>query len=72
MKYVVRVFPTPIGVSDRVWPDVRWRRCYLMIRLRIRNHRTRRALRGMEPHRLKDIGVDRVSAERESRTPFWR
>ena len=72
MRYVVRVFPSPVSQSNRAWPEIRWCRCYLMIRLWIRNHRTRRSLRGMEPHRLQDIGIDRTSAERESRKPFWR
>jgi len=37
-----------------------------------RNYQTRRALNGMERHRLLDIGIDRAQANHESRKPFWR
>lgn len=41
------------------------------ITLWVRNYLTRRGLRGMETHRLYDIGVDQKSAELEARKPFW-
>jgi uncharacterized protein YjiS (DUF1127 family) len=34
--------------------------------------RQRRALRHLSAHMLRDIGLDRVSAEAEARKPFWR
>ncbi|PHS04465.1 MAG: hypothetical protein COA78_16520 [Blastopirellula sp.] len=37
-----------------------------------RNYRTRKALNGMDGHRLHDIGVDRAQAEAENQKPFWR
>lgn len=43
-----------------------------LIILWLRNYRTRKALNGVEPHRLHDIGVDPAQAKAESDTPFWR
>ncbi|MDA8587099.1 DUF1127 domain-containing protein [Rhodobacteraceae bacterium] len=37
-----------------------------------RNYRTRKALNRIEPHRLRDIGVDAAQAKAEHNTPFWR
>jgi uncharacterized protein YjiS (DUF1127 family) len=34
--------------------------------------RQRRALRHLDEHMLRDIAVDRASAEAEARKPFWR
>ena len=34
--------------------------------------RQRRALLRFDDHLLRDIGLDRVSAEAEARKPFWR
>ena len=34
--------------------------------------RSRRALRGLDDHMLRDIGIDRSVAEQEGSTPFWR
>ncbi|WP_137391789.1 DUF1127 domain-containing protein [Rhodoligotrophos defluvii] len=41
----------------RDWPD-RW--CQ------------RRDLRELDDHRLRDIGISRMEAQREARKPFWR
>lgn len=38
----------------------------------IRNHKTRKSLKGLEKHRLHDIGVDQSQAEAEGRKPFWQ
>ena len=46
-----------IGTIFRIWPD-RWRQ--------------RLDLRDMDDHRLRDIGITRHEAMRESRKPFWR
>ena len=35
-------------------------------------HRSRRALRGLDAHMLRDIGVDATQAETEARRPFWQ
>lgn len=43
-----------------------------LISLWLRNHRTRKALNGMEQHRLHDIGIDPAQASAESHKPFWR
>lgn len=43
-----------------------------LIILWLRNYRTRKALNGMEPRRLRDIGVDPAQANAEGDTPFWR
>jgi uncharacterized protein YjiS (DUF1127 family) len=32
----------------------------------------RHALRDLNPHLLKDIGISRADAYREARKPFWR
>ncbi|EBA10839.1 DUF1127 domain-containing protein [Roseobacter sp. CCS2] len=34
--------------------------------------KTRRALMGLEPHLLNDIGLDRLSAQAEAAKPFWQ
>ncbi len=34
--------------------------------------RSRRLLRGLDDHMLRDIGIDRSVAEREGSVPFWR
>jgi uncharacterized protein YjiS (DUF1127 family) len=34
--------------------------------------RSRRMLRGLDDHMLRDIGIDRSLAEHEGSTPFWR
>lgn len=33
---------------------------------------TRRRLATLDPHLLKDIGIDAISAAREAEKPFWR
>jgi uncharacterized protein YjiS (DUF1127 family) len=37
-----------------------------------RRARERRALGEMSEHMLKDLGISRVDARRESEKPFWR
>ena len=34
--------------------------------------RSRRMLRSLDDHMLRDIGIDRSAAEQEGSTPFWR
>ncbi len=34
--------------------------------------RSRRMLRGLDDHMLRDIGINRSVAEHEGSTPFWR
>jgi uncharacterized protein YjiS (DUF1127 family) len=34
--------------------------------------RSRRMLRGLDDHTLRDIGIDRSLAEQEGSMPFWR
>jgi uncharacterized protein YjiS (DUF1127 family) len=34
--------------------------------------RSRRMLRGLDDHMLRDIGIDRAAAEQEGSAPFWR
>ena len=34
--------------------------------------KTRRSLKGLEPHLLNDIGLDRFSAQAEATKPFWQ
>lgn len=34
--------------------------------------KTRRALKQLEPHMLRDIGLDRLSAQAEASKPFWQ
>ena len=34
--------------------------------------RSRRMLRGLDDHMLRDIGIDRSVADQEGTTPFWR
>lgn len=43
-----------------------------LIALWIRNYKTRKSLKGMESHRLHDIGLNRTQAEAEGRKSFWR
>lgn len=33
---------------------------------------TRRQLRELDDNQLRDIGIDRVTAQRESNKPFWK
>jgi uncharacterized protein YjiS (DUF1127 family) len=33
---------------------------------------SRRMLRGLDDHMLRDIGIDRATADSEGSTPFWR
>lgn len=35
-------------------------------------YRSRRALRTLDAHMLRDIGVDATQAETEARRPFWQ
>ena len=37
----------------------------------IERRRSRQALRELDDHLLKDIGLSRADAEREARRPFW-
>ena len=37
-----------------------------------RNLTTRRALRALDTHQLRDIGLSAATAQREARRPFWR
>lgn len=37
-----------------------------------RYRRTRKALKGLEPHLLKDVGLTSDSARHEIEKPFWR
>lgn len=34
--------------------------------------KSRRALKDMEPHLLRDIGLDRFAAQAEAAKPFWQ
>lgn len=34
--------------------------------------KTRRALKDMEPHLLRDIGLERFAAQAEAAKPFWQ
>ena len=36
-----------------------------------RNLVTRKHLRELDDNQLRDIGIDRITADRESRKPFW-
>lgn len=38
----------------------------------LERRRQRRALRDLDDHLLRDIGIDRSDALREGRKPFWR
>lgn len=35
-------------------------------------HRTRKGLRRLAPHMLRDIGLDPMTAAQEAARPFWR
>ncbi|MBQ2263724.1 MAG: DUF1127 domain-containing protein [Loktanella sp.] len=37
-----------------------------------RYRRTRKALSGLEPHLLEDVGLTREAAYNEARKPFWK
>ncbi|MDX1452498.1 MAG: DUF1127 domain-containing protein [Oleiphilaceae bacterium] len=49
-----------------------WRHVSALILLWQRRARTRRQLRAMNDHLLKDIGLSRYEAEAEGRKHFWR
>lgn len=36
------------------------------------NFETRRQLRALEEHQLRDIGIDQLTAEHEAKKPFWQ
>lgn len=38
----------------------------------IQRHRTRRDLRALDAHLLRDIGLDWAAAQSEAQKPFWR
>ncbi|WP_181954487.1 DUF1127 domain-containing protein [Pararhodobacter zhoushanensis] len=42
------------------------------LRLWHRNATTRRDLRALDTHLLRDIGLTVTAAQREARRPFWR
>jgi len=37
-----------------------------------RHRSTRKALHGLEPHLLEDVGLTRDAADNEARKPFWK
>lgn len=41
-------------------------------RRQAQRHRSRRRLQSLDRHLLDDIGIDRRTAEREARKPFWK
>jgi uncharacterized protein YjiS (DUF1127 family) len=43
-----------------------------MVAVWLERGRQRRALRQLSDHMLKDLGLSRSDAERESSKPFWR
>ena len=45
---------------------------WVLIAAWIERARQRRALAGLDEHTLRDIGITRVEAARESEKPFWR
>jgi len=45
---------------------------WILIANWIERARQRKALAGLDDHTLRDIGVTRVEAVRESDKPFWR
>jgi uncharacterized protein YjiS (DUF1127 family) len=57
--------------------EVRLRTAWLrnvaaLVRAWLRRHRTRAALRELDAHLLKDIGMTRSEAQAEAEKPFWR
>ena len=42
------------------------------LRLWQQRHRGRRALLHLDEWRLRDIGLNRIEAQREAHKPFWR
>ncbi|MCW8886728.1 MAG: DUF1127 domain-containing protein [Motiliproteus sp.] len=48
------------------------RRILDFIQQLLRRYRTRRQLRDLDDHLLKDIGISRHQAQLESEKPFWR
>lgn len=49
-----------------------WQRVSTLIQLWINRHQQRKALQQLDERTLKDIGVSRVDALRESYKPFWK
>jgi len=37
-----------------------------------RMRKTRKQLRTLEPHLLRDIGMDEITAQKEANRPFWQ
>ena len=58
--------PGPVSASEAVLTIKQ------LLRVWMQRARTRRQLAKLLPHELDDIGVDAVSAEVESRKPFWQ
>ena len=68
---------TPWGSGNaRQQPYGRLRRlargCLRIIAAQADRARQRRALAGLDDHLLRDIGITRGDARRESAMPFWR
>ncbi|MGF1627121.1 MAG: DUF1127 domain-containing protein [Alphaproteobacteria bacterium] len=55
-----------VSLADRLLQVVQWLEQGLEV------HRQRQALRSMDDHMLRDIGVTRADVERETRKPLWR
>ena len=58
----------------RLWQSVRslLARSRETLSLWLQRHRGRRALLRLDERRLRDIGINRIEAQREAHKSFWR
>ncbi|GKY87278.1 DUF1127 domain-containing protein [Sinisalibacter aestuarii] len=49
----------------------RWLSPLTWIKTAVKTHRQRLRLEDLDAHMLEDIGIDRATARREARRPFW-
>jgi uncharacterized protein YjiS (DUF1127 family) len=65
---------TPLPPSHTIeipFPFRGWGRCALRLLRCYERQQQRRALRELDRHMLRDIGITREQAEAEARKPFW-
>ena len=61
---VPRIFGVAVGAGRPAWPKIDilgW----------LHNWQSRRVLKGLDAHMLRDIGLDEAGRLRESDKPFW-
>ena len=69
MTRIAKTAPKPIAL---VAAFASTKRAGDLVRLWAHRRRSRAALDTLDAHALRDIGLDRMTAEAEATRPFWR